>query len=146
MATYKNITGLSDARKVLKQFPDRVQKKVLNAAVRASANELKREVKAAAPVDEGVRSEASEKYGRLKQNIRVIRLRFGVAKTSASYRVDTGKAFWGYFIEYGTRFIAANAWFRSAVDRAYDRSLNKMKEHIAVGVEREAMKLYKGKK
>jgi HK97 gp10 family phage protein len=137
------ITGLNEARNLLKVLPDRTQKRVLNGAVRAGATVLRKEIKAAAPVDADKRSPASEKYGRLKDNIRVLRLKFGVPKTSAMYRVDTGRAFWGYFLEFGTRFIAARAWFRPAVDANFDRAVNQMKERLASGIEREAEKLVK---
>jgi len=101
---------------------------------------LKTVVKKAAPVGKRP-SKASATYGRLKDNIRVIRLKRNIPKSSVSFRIDTGKAFWGYMVEFGTSTLAPMPWFRPAVDAGLAKALNKIKERLAIGIEREAIKL-----
>lgn len=143
MARLSRVTGLADARKVLKQLPERVQKRVMGAATRAGATLLRQETRRAAPVGDEP-SAMSAKYGRLKDNIRVLRLKRDVPEGGALYRVDTGSAPWGYWREYGTSHQPAQPWFRPAVDGAFARVVNRIKERLARGVEREALKLGKG--
>lgn len=135
------VVGLDEARRALKQLPDKVQRRVLRGATAAGARAMAKAVKDAAPVETGEQSNASKQYGRLKDNVRVIRLRRGYPDTTAAYRVDTGKAFWGMFLEFGTRLISARPWFRPAVDASGDKALNTIKERLASGVAREAEKL-----
>lgn len=143
--TTSRVTGLKEARAALRKLPDRVQKRVMSGAVRAGATVIRSEVKRAAPVG-GEPSKAAEMYGRLKDNLRVIKLKRNIPKGSAMYRVDTGNAFWGYMLEFGTVLMAARPWFRPAVDGGYAKAVNKIKERLAAGIEREATKLYKGRK
>ncbi len=139
------VTGLADARKALRQLPVNVERKVLRAAVRSGAAVTKAAVKAAAPVGDEP-SKISAKFGHLKDNIRVIRLKRDIPKGSAQYRVDTGKAPQGFWREFGTSKQPARPWFRPAVDSSFAKAVNKMKEQLAKGVAREAEKLGKGRK
>lgn len=139
------VNGLNEARRALKQLPANVQRRVLSQATRSGAVIIKNEVKRAAPAGtEPPRKRSSGKnYGRLKENIRVIRLNKGVPKSISRWRVDTGRAFWGWFSEFGTRFMSASPWFRPAVDRSHEKAVNTIKERLASGVAREAEKLAK---
>lgn len=138
-----HIKGLAEANAALKRLPDRVQRRVLRGATAAGARVMLKAVKAAAPTDAGPQSEASRKYGRLRDNLRVLRLKRGIPDTAAAYRVDTGKSFWGLFLEFGTRLISARPWFRPAVDSSTDKALDTIKDRLASGVAREAEKLAK---
>lgn len=133
------ISGLNEALAILRKMPDRVRTRVLRGAVRAGATVMRRQVRANAPRGDEP-SPASEKYGRLRDNIRIIRLKRG-PKTWAGYRVDTGDAYWGYFIEFGTVKMAPRAWFRPAVDTAAEASLARMRDQMGRSIEREAAKL-----
>ena len=137
------VTGLAEAAAVLKRLPERVQSRVLRGATAAGARVMLKEVRAAAPVAAGEPSAASQRYGRLRDNIRVVRLKRDVPPSSAAYRVDTGKSFWGMFLEFGTRLIAARPWFRPAVDTSYEKAVGTIKERLAAGVAREAEKMAK---
>ena len=134
------VKGLKEARWALKQLPEKVERRVLRSATRSGGAVLRRAVRSAAPIGEEP-SEASAKYGRLRENIRLIRLKRNIPKGSAIYRVDTGKAFWGYLLERGTRWITAQPWFRPAVAASWPRAVNTIKERLAQGVAREAEKL-----
>ncbi|OAN53893.1 hypothetical protein A6A04_13455 [Paramagnetospirillum marisnigri] len=160
--TLSRVTGLAEARKALRQLPVNVERKVLRAATRSGAMVMRSAVKAAAPVGDEP-SKMSAQYGSLRDNIRVIRLKLNIPKGSAMYRVDTGDAFWGYFMEFGTGMhytagpgrskganartqLAARPWFRPAVDGAFAKAVSKMKEQLASGIAREAEKLGRAQK
>lgn len=139
MQTKFTITGLKEARQILQRMPDRVQKRVTLTAVRAGAREVRNEIVAAAPRGEEP-SRASAKYGRLHENIRTLRLRRG-PKDWVGVRVDTGDAFWGHILEFGSKFMPARPWFRPAVDASYQKAMTKIRDALGRGVEREAKKL-----
>lgn len=140
--TESRVSGLAEARSALKRLPPNVQRRVLRAAVRAGATVLRKEVRARAPVGDE-QSEYSKRYGTTRKNIRIIRLKRGIPADAAAFRVDTGDAMQAYWYEYGTRHQPARPFFRPAVDQAWQRAVNAMKERLAAGIEREARKLAK---
>lgn len=143
--TESRVTGLADARKLLNQLPINVQKRVLKAATRSGAAVLRVAVRKAAPVSE-VMSKMSRTWGHLRDNVRVVQLKKDVPKDSAMFRVDTGNAPQGYWREFGTSRQPAKPWFRPAVDSAFARAVDRMKERLALGVAREAEKLGKSQR
>lgn len=136
------LEGFNEFDKLLKELPRSVENKVLqNATLKAMRSALP-DVKAAAPRHTGEQSDASKKYGTLRKNIRVIRLR-RVAKGQKGARIDTGNAFWGFILELGSRFIPAMPWFAPAVRKSNGKILDTLGKEIGLGIEREAAK-YKG--
>ena len=140
VSTKTTVRGLKETRALLRKLPDRAQKKVMGGAVRSGATVFKKEVKKNAPVGDEP-SPISKKFGPLKDNIRVVRLKRGIPKTSSSYRVDTGKSPQGFWREFGTSRQPAQPWFRPAVDGGWQSAVNKIKERLGAGVAREAAKL-----
>lgn len=138
----KHVRGFKEAEKLLQQLPRNVENRVLQAATMAGAREIRKQVKADAPRSKGKRSPASQTYDRLFKNIKVARLKkYAKKKGIRGARVYTGNAFWGMFLEFGTRFIPARPWFRPAVAKAQDAATEKLKEGLGRGIEREAEKL-----
>ena len=139
----KHVSGFKDAEKLLQQLPQNVENRVLQAATMAGARVLAKNVKVRAPRSSGKRSKASLKYRQLFKNIRTVRLKNARKRGQRGARVDTGNAFWGLFPEFGTRYITARPWFRPAVTEAQDAALDKLREALARGIDREATKLAK---
>jgi len=139
VARVSRVTGLAEMRRVLKMLPDRVQKRVMRNAVRSAAVVMRKSVQSAAPVG-AESSKASAKYGRLRQNIRVLRLK-RVPRGSEAARVDTGRAFWGVWYEFGSSRQPPRPWFRPAVDTASDASVERLRERLAAGILKEALAL-----
>lgn len=104
--------------RLLKQLPVAVEKRVLQkSTLEATRKAVRPLVQQAAP--RGAEpSQMSAKYGRLYKNIKVARLR-RVKRGTKGARIDTGKAFWGVFIEKGTRYIAAKPWFAPAIKSSF---------------------------
>lgn len=130
------LTGFDEARKLLESLPINLEKKVLQDAVNSALREARKDIAAAAPRSED-QSERSKKYGRLSRNIRVQKLK-KVKRNERGARVHTGNAFWGLFIEFGTRYIAARPWFAPAFRKAQDKMIKTVAEKIGEGIESEA--------
>jgi len=88
-------------------------------ALRRTARQLAEALRAAAP--KGTRPTVRRRktrrgvvtadFGRLRDNIRVREER-ALADNTVVFRVDTRNAFWGAFLEFGTRRMRARPWFR----------------------------------
>ena len=122
------IDGIEELDAQLVRLGSQVATEIAEEAVQASANALAEQWRLAAPYAPGYRikswatkagvSRAS--YGHLRDNIRVFPLK-SVKVTFVGYRVTTGDAFWGYFLEYGTIKMRARPWARPTLDRFKSR-------------------------
>lgn len=140
--TLKHVSGFRELEAVLRKLPQNVEHRVLQSATMAAARVIRKNVKAKAPRSvKGDQSPSSKLYKHLYQNIKVEQLRRARKKGMRGARVVTGDAFWGRFLEFGTRFISASPWFRPAVSESADPAVDKMKDALVRGIEREATKL-----
>lgn len=113
----------------LRAFPPQLQRRITQDALQRAFRPIADEVQRAAPLGTeptrktrrlaGGRAQAYD-YGRLRQNIRV---RPASARTAQkgvripTVRLSTGRAFWGYFLEWGTVRMRARPFFFAAVRR-----------------------------
>lgn len=140
------ITGFNEAEKLLKQLPKRTQERVLQRATTETLKETALyPIKNNAPRHNGERSKASKEYGTLFSNIRVARLR-KVKRGEKGSRIHTGRAFWGYIIEKGSRYIPAQPWFAPKFRSLQGVMFKVLGNKIGFGIEKEVNKLYKGRK
>jgi HK97 gp10 family phage protein len=171
--TTHRIEGLAELRQVLRQLPDKIQKKALDRAVRGAAKITRDEAMRLAPVrgrttsmevgsgaspvtiETQRRGEArfirnQRKKGRwsalfrlpgyLRRHIAVRRVRTG--PEMALFTVGpTRSAFYGMFLEFGTRKISARPFLRPAWDATKERVLENIKRRLAEAVRIEAEKL-----
>jgi HK97 gp10 family phage protein len=93
--TQVRITGARQLEAVLKKLPHEIRGRVLDAAMRAGGRVLQQELKATAPVG----AKPHPKYGHLRDNVRVIRVKR--SKASAHFAVSVGRAFWAIWLEFG---------------------------------------------
>lgn len=137
------LRGWDELSDKFKDLPAKVQRKVVQPSVTAAIREGRKAVKAAAPVRKDKRSQASLRYGSLKDNIRLIRLKRN-PKGVFGARVDTGNAFWGafldsgYTIERGSRYQPGNNWFLNAFNSAIDRIFEVLATRLGKGIEKVA--------
>ena len=139
MATTRSgITGAKELERLLKKLPGKLAERELTSAARAGANVIRKEARARAPRGSDP-SAASQKFGSLRKNIRVTR----VKKTSRSVEmaIHNGKAFWGGFLEWGTKNIAARPWMTPAFDTSAQPALTKVGERLGKGIEKVAKEL-----
>lgn len=129
------LQGVEELKRVFKLLPERCRKNVLRAGVRAGAVVVQKAVLARAPVnpDKATR----QKYGHLRDNIKIKMVRGNTADI-VRYVVTTGRAFWGNFLEFGTRWIRARPFMRPALDESAGPALQAMVKVISVTIEKEA--------
>ena len=140
------IEGVRELKASLEALGTAVATKVGEKATRDAAKELRQLLADTAPFDpetkikswrrkDGTVGRAS--YGHLRDNIRVSKAR-ARKETTVNYRVTTGKAFWGAFVEFGTVRMPAYPWMRPAFEVSQQRLLGVVIDGLQVGIEREA--------
>lgn len=148
------IEGLAELKAAFEQLGKEVSTKIGVRANRKAANLMKQAIVAIAPVGtrNQVRSRTSKKgvvtrtdYGHLNANIRVRRAR---AKTDNKivFHINTGNAFWGYFLEHGTVHMPARPFMRPAFDATRQTCVNVQIAELKVGIERVAKAAKKGRR
>ena len=145
--TNDRVQGLSELNRVLQQLPDVMQRRVFSSAVGAGARLLKKELIQAAPVGPSTEEIKSKsylyrrgKYGRIRDNIK-IRTRSNWPRRRVVSTIHNGRAFWGYFKEFGTSKETPKPWFRPVWDTQNRAIYQRMVERVAKGLSREAKKL-----
>lgn len=136
MAQTTRIEGAREFERVLKQLPKGLRGKVLDNAVRAGANVVRKEAKRLAP--RGA-NEPHPKFGRLVDNIRVSKDKRG--RDSVNMILHTGRAFWGMFHEFGTSRMAARPFMRTAFDEHVVEALAKIGDRMGKNIEKTAKEL-----
>jgi len=132
---YARTYGAVELTRVLKKLPKEIGEKAMISALRSGAGVIKKEAKATAP-------RGPEKQGRKKHLADSITVR----KTSRrgevpQVSVTVGKAYWGMFQEFGTRYMAANPWLRPAFDAAKEHAVVKIGKQLGKATVRAAVKL-----
>lgn len=130
------IEGLDEFIEGLGNFDQKARDRIVRNAARAGATEVQRAVKKAAPIDMGRRSKQSRLYGHLRENIRVKQI-----GRLPYYKVTTGNAFWGMYLNRGTKFIKPSRWFDNAVDTVRESVVAKMIDNIRKSIVRELAKI-----
>jgi len=150
------IHGVKELDTVLRQLPMKMQKRVMNNAVRAGARVIRTEAKK-----------------NVKRNFhghgdRAIHLEKEITVAAQKkrkpwefiYKIGCGRAYWGRFWEYGYsatgrgktgqarstrraggRHIPARPWLRPALDEMAKTAIEKIREKISDGIDREIAKL-----
>jgi HK97 gp10 family phage protein len=137
------LEGVDTLKKALDILGTEIATKEGKRANRRAAVGMSKVMKANAPVSaENNRSPASKKYGRLRDNIRV-RLAKSRVQTAIVYNVTVGRAFWGFFQEFGTKNMTANPWMRSSFDSSVNAARTDQIDELKKGVERAAKRAYK---
>ena len=144
--------GAREMEAVLKQLPDYIAKRVVVGALRQAAVPILEEAQRLAPVGQEskgrvrLRRSKSGKvsisnYGKLKLNLGIVNVPDKKTQYSATVAVSVRKAFWGMFVEFGTRFMSARPFMRPAFDAKKFEALNRLGEALGEGIEKAAKKL-----
>ncbi len=135
---HMKLEGFNGLDRLLKDLPNKVEKRILQTSVNAALRVGVREIKKNTP--RGLKpSQASRKYKSLHKNIRVIRLKRHKANARAA-RITTGDAYWGYIYEKGSRYQEAKPFFEPAFKRSRDRMIKELGDRIGAGIKKEAKK------
>jgi hypothetical protein len=130
-----NLEGGKELDKLLSNFSRNVERKILKDAVKKALKEsVLADIKAAAPRDtQAPFSQMHAKYGSLFQNIRVAATR--AAAGGAGAMITTHRAFWGYILERGSRYIQAKPWFLPAFEKRATAIISNLAAQIRAGIE-----------
>lgn len=113
------IQGLEELIKNLTDLPDKLEKRVVRAAVRQGANVIKKKAQEFVPVDKGDLKKSIKVSGeKSKPGVIAFKIRpTGNKKKGIS-------VFYGRFQEFGTSKMAAHPFMRPAYDEAGENVLN----------------------
>jgi HK97 gp10 family phage protein len=139
------LEGVAELRANLDALGNEVATKVGRAADRKAARAFAETLKLVAPHRPGVQLKRGSDYGNLRDNIRV-RLARARKDYTITYNVDTGRAFWAFFLEYGTRNMPARPFMRPAFDAAARLLIEVQQAELRAGIERAAKRLKVSKK
>lgn len=95
----------------------RLGQKFYRSEVTSAILPARRAIYNAAPIGPDDRNQDTKsgkiklKYGKLRENIKKRKARNYSDKSKSAY-ISTGDAFWGFFLEFGTRYIPATGWFQ----------------------------------
>lgn len=137
MAKHFDISGFAELERTLRKLGPEVGTKAGQKAVMKGARHTAKKIRAAAPVGDADTSRTfstasgTQKvdYGHLNRNIRVQRKRKKGPNTVGGI-IGTGNAFWGNFLEFGTRKMAASPWFAPAFKAAGPEALEIIKSEL----------------
>lgn len=155
------IEGLKELQHALRELPKRVAKKVTRRAMAEGAKPVVKEAQLLVPLlKEPV---PHRKRGTIRKNIRYkVRAYKGGNQVDATiwvksigdkkitdFKAKTGKParenpddpFYWWFVEFGTRKMAARPFLRPAFEHKKDESLTKILETLDEGIKEEASKL-----
>lgn len=146
------ITGAREMAAVLLQLPHYIAKQALTKALREAAEPILDEARALAPVGQEAKGRVRlrrtkrgkvtiSNYGKLKLSLRIANVPANQTPHSATVVVTVGKAFWGLFVEFGTRFMAARPFMRPAFESKKMEALNRLGESLGEQIEKAAKKL-----
>lgn len=131
-----SVDGLAEAERALRELGPKIAKRVLRKAVKAGGNRVLLAAQLKSPYDTGLllstlvaRTGTSKKRGTVSAR---------VGMKAGDFK---GEAFYGSFVEYGTKHMEARPYLRPAFDEQRDNALGIMRRELAAGIEREAAKL-----
>lgn len=125
--------GVAELKAALAEVGTAVATKLGKQADRDAANLMAAAMKETAPYSNDTPGKASDKP-HLRDEIKV-RLRPSYSPTTIVYRITTGKAFWGAFLEFGTVKYAAHPWMRSAFDSTVHAAIDLQIAVLREGIE-----------
>jgi HK97 gp10 family phage protein len=134
------LEGAKDLERVLGALGKDVATRIGRKAVRDPAQVLATVLRLTAPYRPGRRDRPNgADYGHLRDNLKVVSVR---AKKPGLllYRVTTGDAFWGNFLEFGTVNMPARPWMRPQVDAMKGEIVDIQVSTLSLGIERAAKK------
>lgn len=151
-ANLTHIRGAAEMEAVLRELPDYIAKNVLTQALREAAEPILDEARARAPVGQEskgrVRLRTTKRgkvtvanYGKLKLSLRIANVPASQTPHSATVVVTTGKAFWGIFVEFGTRFMRATPFLRPAFESKKMEALSRFGTALGERIEKAAVRL-----
>lgn len=129
------LTGATELADKLRQMPAKLEKKALQVSVLKALDDVLPDMIDAMPDDiDQHRSPSSEQFGTAKQNLRVISLK-NVGRNQKGARIDTGKAFWMLWYEFGSRHQQARAVFAPKIRQLAQKVIDFFGRDVGTAIE-----------
>lgn len=137
--------GFDELRKNLEALNNELQTKAGQQATRKAAQHVAKAIRSNAPRGD---DDTSRTYGTANGSVTVdyghlkdaknIGARKGKPKDrrNITYIISTGKAFWGNFLEFGTRKMSAKPFFKPAMDASMPTAIDVMKVELKKAIEK----------
>jgi len=142
------IRGASEMEALLKKLPEKLSERAVLGALRESAKPVLEEARSRAPVGKQDKGRARVRLtkggktridpGTLRDNLKIMTVPRGLSSHSASVVVTVGRAFWGMFVEFGTRYIIPRPFLRPAFEARWRESLDRLGKDLGDQIERAA--------
>jgi len=124
----KSVSGEEEIVKALKKFSKEVQTKAIVFGTREAAKKIRDDARVYAPLETG---NLRENIRALKTPKKITRMLFGTE--AVSYTVGVTKLAWyGVFLEYGTKHMSPDPFIYPAVVKNYDNIISILKKNIKV--------------
>ena len=149
------VTGAKELDAVLRMLPKAIRQEAMASALRVAANVIRKETKAQAPRQDAYSIRALTtvynskrgrrvrfakiKYGFLADNIRVTTRKHKAGAVVAT--IHNGKAYWGMFLEFGTKHMAARPWLTPAFEAKQGETLEVLGKRLGANIEKTAAML-----
>ena len=127
-----DLKGMKELRKSLKQFPQNIQRNVVNGAVRAGGKPLILRARELVPVDTFA----------LEKSIKIKKMRSKKGSTVTHYAVYT-KLYYAHIIEFGSSKAPAYPFMRPALEQEADKSIVFFKDYMQKRIQKEIAKAKK---
>lgn len=152
MPEFIHIHGARELERVLKQLPDYIAKRVVVGALRQGAKVVLAEAQARAPVGQEAKGRLQLRRnrrgkivvanpGKLKQSLGIVTVAAKRTAHSATVAVSVRKAYWGLFLEFGTRKMAARPFLGPAFEATKGAALEAFGRALGDGMEKAARRL-----
>ncbi|HMF29308.1 MAG TPA: HK97-gp10 family putative phage morphogenesis protein [Candidatus Cybelea sp.] len=129
------LTGAQELLELFEQMPEKAIEKVLRGALYAGAAVVRNEARALVPILDLEAGNGPHEPGNLLRNIRITTGRRGDEIRSKCG--ITPDAYYGHFIEYGTRHAPAYPFMRPAADHASGAAAQSVVDYATERAERE---------
>ena len=142
------VKGLKELDEFLKRLPEQIQRKALMQATAAGARVLRDSARGRVPVRANPPSPIKVSKGAtkgrmpgfLRASIGTWRIKKGASGT-VTYGVGSrGYAFYGKFLEFGTKYITARPFLRPALDSSYLWAIEAVASVLKQKIEKEIAK------
>lgn len=146
------MTGFKELNDVLKQLPKELAQQAVRGALRKAAVPILEEARRLAPFGHEAKGRVRVRrtkggkvrianYGKLRGELKIISLPNKNAQAGTSVAISVGKAYWGMFLEFGTRHMSKRPFLRPALEMKAEQALAVLRNELAANIVKIAERL-----
>jgi HK97 gp10 family phage protein len=145
LVDYVHVRGLRELQAAMFALPKKLDRGILNSALKAGAKPMVKDAQAKVPVDTGDLKSAIRAIS-VKPPVYTATVHVGIGKTRLTKaRKKAGERaytpWYGLLVEFGTSKMSARPFLRPAFERNKFAAVGIIKKNLAIAIEAEAEKL-----